>query len=245
VPDATADALEAAGSDLVSKIDECSDWDQEPTQPGLVVVACSQDALSRFVGSDLAAQQTGGPSISGPSGDDDGLQPPAVYHAPDTSLRGIQITGGNEPLRLRIDGLDEQGAPIARTVPDVELPPNATATPRLEGGRVVVLSRGRTIAAGRVHRTTGAAMPSILEARRIGSAKVRLTLAMEAGRPSRVAIGARRTRTGRSRRVRTAVLRPGRQVGVIVSLRPGEHWISVVRLGLHRPPPAAVARGTG
>ena len=244
VPDATADAVEAAGSDLVSKIDECSDWDQEPTQPGLIVVACSQDALSRFVASDLTAQQTGGPSISGPSGGGDGLQPPAVYNAPDTSLRGVQITGGDEPLRLRIAGLDEQGARIAATLPNVELPPNATATLRLDAGRVLVRSGRRTIAGGRVRRSTGTAKPLILEARRIGSGKVRLTLALDAGRTSRVAIGARRTRTGRSRRLRTTVLRPGRNVRVIVSLRPGERWISVVRLGLYRPPPATLARVT-
>lgn len=149
-------------------------------QPGCAVL---------FVTSDLAAQQTGGPSISG-SGGDDGMQPPAVYNAPETSLRGVQITGGDEPLRLRIAGLDEQGARLAATLPNVELPPNATATLRLEAGRVLVRSGWRTITGGRVHRSTGAAKSLILEAWRVGSGKVRLTLALDAGRTSRVVIGA-------------------------------------------------------
>jgi hypothetical protein len=52
-------------------------------------------------------------------------------------------------------------------------------------------------------------MPLILEARRMGGAKVRLTLALEAGRPSRVAIGPAEL-ASRSMQVHTTVPRPGR-----------------------------------
>ena len=170
------------------------------------------------------------------------MKPPAVYNAPETSLRGVQITGGDEPLRLQIAGLDEQGARIAATLPNVELPPNATATLRLEAGRVLVRSGWRMIAGGRVHRSTGAAKPLILEARpcrqRQGPSHAGAGRRPDVPRSDR----GRPTRTARSRRVRITVLRPGRQVRVIVSLRPGEHWISIVRVGLHRPPAAALAR---
>jgi hypothetical protein len=112
-PSARTSDHRTGGDPLVDAFAHCGDWYQPPTQPGIVVVACDQEQLDRYVASGLTDPGRGGARLSGPGGAANGV--PSVYANDDAAaLDRVGVTGGGTAAGVYVSRLAHDGGCMRR-----------------------------------------------------------------------------------------------------------------------------------
>lgn len=149
VPDDVAAKLEARGSNLVSLLDRCADWDQAPDGEGVTVIACDQRRLDAYVASGLIERQVGGPAIAGPGAKAASETPPAIYTSNSlNTLKSTAIVGDGHPLRVHIATQGASGKRATATFTNLRLGRGQVAEIELHDGRIRVQPTKRILAVG-------------------------------------------------------------------------------------------------
>jgi hypothetical protein len=221
----------ALGQDPVADaFTRCKYWYEAPTQPGLVVVACDQRQLDRFIASDLTDPGEGGARIAGPYGRPDGV--PAVYATEDPDGLGrVRVTGSGHRTGLYVAAFGEDGMRRTATFPATALPNGVRLRVSWDGERAQLVSpSGRQVAAAKVRTVLGPPFPMLPRPRQVAIRAVdgRIAVTWLAAEDTVYAVGSGATRGG-ARSHSLVQVREGRAGRRRVVVRPerGDRWIGV------------------
>jgi len=230
-PEETDPISPEQGADpLLEAFSSCDDWLQAPTQPGLVVVACDQAQLDRFIASGLTDPGPGGAEIRGPGSSS--TEVPAVYSGHQGErMADVRIKGSGAMTQLYVARLAPNGTLLEATLPGAVLPRGAHLRLREKAGRTELVTQDRRTLASVVtrHRKLSATpvvqLPKRLQVSRQGSA---VRVAWQGQRGVSYVIGAGSNRAAAKRHVarRVAPASSGRYAARI-PVRRGYRWIAV------------------